>query len=84
MKNLLKFYEPEFKLKSDSTFREDMVTWINTNDENLSQSKKEECEEILQAFFKDLRKEKKLTQIKWLEQKWNIFCKFRMYKTRFS
>lgn len=46
LKNLLKFYEPEFKLKSDSTFREDMVTWINTNDENLSQSKKEECEEI--------------------------------------
>ena len=44
--NLLKFYEPEYKLKSDCVYREDMKSWIETNDENLAQIKKEECEEL--------------------------------------
>ena len=44
--NLLKFYEPKYKLKSDSTYREDMRAWIETNDENFAQIKKEECEEL--------------------------------------
>ena len=56
MKNLLKFYEPEFKLKSDSTFREDMQMWISTNDEKASQVKKEEMEELQRKDAK-LRKE---------------------------
>ena len=56
LKNLLKFYEPEFKLKSDSTFREDMQMWISTNDEKASQVKKEEMEELQRKDAK-LRKE---------------------------
>lgn len=43
--NCLKYYEPVFKLKSDSTFREDMQLWI-AGDEVKAQEKKEEYEQI--------------------------------------
>lgn len=45
LENLCKLYEPEYKLKSDSSYREDLKYWIEKNEQE-AQKKKEELEEM--------------------------------------